>query len=281
MRIDDLRRIRTALDDADLVLIGASNGLDMAEGLNVFASDDHFRMTYGDLADTMGASCILEGMHLSQGDLAQAWAWQARFARAEWLDYAPGRVMRPLRALVGNKDHFVLTCNMDARFSRAGFDEDLVLETEGTVSKLVCAAGCSDELYPAEEPVRAIDASTRDGLADLSLVPTCPHCGIPLVCAIDELRLRRRDAALVRQFESFQRLVAAHHGHNIVVLELGVGLRNRIIKQLLAQAVSGEPNLTYAIFNYNQVVLPLGMESRCIGVEGDMASAFRTLEAMR
>ncbi len=38
----DVRRVRTALEAADLVLIGASNGLDMAEGLNIFADDDHF-----------------------------------------------------------------------------------------------------------------------------------------------------------------------------------------------------------------------------------------------
>ena len=119
-RSDKLRHVRDALRTANLVLIGASNGLDMAEGLNLFAPDDHFAEAYGDLAVTCGARSILEGMYRSSGEAARLWAWQARFACCEWLDYEPGPVMRPLRDLVGNADHFVVTCNIDARFVRAG-----------------------------------------------------------------------------------------------------------------------------------------------------------------
>lgn len=43
-------RIGKALSEADLVIIGASNGLDMAEGLNLFCADAHFWEAYGDLA---------------------------------------------------------------------------------------------------------------------------------------------------------------------------------------------------------------------------------------
>lgn len=43
-------RNKRALAEANLIVIGASNGLDMAEGLNIFCADDHFRETYGDLA---------------------------------------------------------------------------------------------------------------------------------------------------------------------------------------------------------------------------------------
>ena len=35
-------RIGRALAEADLIVIGASNGLDMAEGLNLFRADEHF-----------------------------------------------------------------------------------------------------------------------------------------------------------------------------------------------------------------------------------------------
>ena len=38
-------RIGRALAEADLIVIGASNGLDMAEGLNLFCADAHFRET--------------------------------------------------------------------------------------------------------------------------------------------------------------------------------------------------------------------------------------------
>lgn len=57
-------RIGRALAEADLIVIGASNGLDMAEGLNLFCADAHFRETYGELAQTDGIVCILQGAYL-------------------------------------------------------------------------------------------------------------------------------------------------------------------------------------------------------------------------
>ena len=55
-------RIGRALAEADLVIIGASNGLDMAEGLNLFCADAHFQEAYGDLAQADGIGCILQGL---------------------------------------------------------------------------------------------------------------------------------------------------------------------------------------------------------------------------
>ena len=51
-------RVGRILAEADLIVIGASNGLDMAEGLNLFCADAHFREAYGDLAQTDGIGCI-------------------------------------------------------------------------------------------------------------------------------------------------------------------------------------------------------------------------------
>ncbi|MDO4537499.1 MAG: hypothetical protein Q4B54_05000 [Coriobacteriales bacterium] len=280
MQIHDLKRVRAALDAADLVLIGASNGLDMAEGLNLFAPDAHFRNAYADLAQISGARSILEGFYLSHGDLAQRWAWQARFACREWLDYEPGPVLRPLHAFVADKSHFVITCNLNARFARAGFNPQLVLETEGSVSQLSCSAACCDELHPAASAMRALNASIAAGSVAPSLVPRCPQCGAPLTCAIDERRLQHPDVQLTQQLKTLQELLARHHGRNIVVLELGVGLRNGVIKQLLAHAVRSEPSLTYAVFNYSQVVFPQGLEQHCIGIPGNMAAAFQAMETL-
>ena len=287
-RSDKLRRVRDALQEADLVLIGASNGLDMAEGLNLFAPDDHFAKAYGDLAVTCGARSILEGMYRSSGEAARLWAWQARFACREWLDYEPGPVMRPLRDLVGNAQHFVVTCNIDARFARAGFDQSRVLETEGSIARMTCSAGCEDGARSTQGVARSLDASMRDGRVDASLIPRCPRCGAPLACAIDEALMMHPDDETVRKVEVLYQLAAEHaeRGGSVVVLELGVGLRNGVVKALLAKAASlaagaSGANLTYAVFNFNQVVFPQGLELFCIGIEGDMAQAFRAMEGLK
>lgn len=123
-------RIGTALSEADLVIIGASNGLDMAEGLNLFCADAHFREVYGDLAQADGIGCILQG--LVSPDANVRCRWVERFHQKEYVEYEPSPLMNELRHLTEHADTFVITCNIDGHFTRAGFNENRVLETEGS-----------------------------------------------------------------------------------------------------------------------------------------------------
>lgn len=216
-------RIGQALAEADLIIIGASNGLDMAEGPNLFSADAHFREAYGDLAQADGIGCILQG--LASPDAGVRHRWAERFHQREYLEYEPGPLMNGLRRLTEHADTFVITCNIDGHFARAGFSEDRVLETEG---------------------------STRT--------------------SIDEQRLAHPDARALAQLEELKRLARTHRGGRVAILELGVGLRNGIIKRMLAQIANACESVTYIVFNYSQAMAP---DASCetILVGGDMAPA--------
>ena len=90
-------RIGQALAEADLIVIGASNGFDMAEGLNLFRADNHFWEAYGDLAQADGIGCILQG--LSSPDANVRRRWTERFHQKEYLEYEPSPLMNGLRRL--------------------------------------------------------------------------------------------------------------------------------------------------------------------------------------
>lgn len=124
-------RIGRALAEADLIVIGASNGLDMAEGLNLFRADAHFRKAYGDLAQTDGIGCILQGLTSPDASVRRRCA--ERFHQKEYLEYEPSPLMNGLRHLTEHADTLVVTCNIDGHFARAGFNENRVLETEGSI----------------------------------------------------------------------------------------------------------------------------------------------------
>ena len=224
-------RIGRALSEADLVIIGASNGLDMAEGLNLFCADAHFREAYGDLAQADGIGCILQGLASPDASVRRRWA--ERFHQKEYLEYEPSPLMNGLRRLTEHADTFVITCNIDGYFARAGFNENRVLETEG---------------------------STRT--------------------SIDELRLTHPDAIAVAQLEALSRLVRAHRNDRVAILELGVGLRNGVIKRMLAQIANVCEHATYIVFNYSQAMTP---DTSCetILVNGDMAPAFEEVAQCR
>ena len=220
-------RIRRALAEADLIVIGASNGLDMAEGLNLFRADAHFWEAYGDLAQTDGNGCILQGLSSPDANVRRRWA--ERFHQKEHLEYEPSPLMNGLRHLAGHADTFVITCNIDGRFARAGFNENRVLETEGSIRT-----------------------------------------------SIDERRLAHPDALATAQLEELARLVRAHRNGKVAILELGVGLRNGIIKHMLAQIANVCEHATYIVFNYSQAMAP---DASCetILVDGDMAPAFEEI----
>ena len=217
-------RIARALAEADLIVIGASNGLDMAEGLNIFCADAHFWKTYGDLAQADGSSCILQG--LGSPDASVRCRWAERFHQKEYLEYEPSPLMNRLRHLTEHADTFVITCNIDGHFARAGFDENRVLEAEGSIRT-----------------------------------------------SIDERRLAHPDVLAVAQLEELARLVQVHRNSRVAILELGVGLRNGVIKRMLAQIANACERATYIVFNYSQAMEP---DASCetILVDGDMALAF-------
>lgn len=224
-------RIGRALSEADLVIIGASNGFDMSEGLNIFRADAHFWEAYGDLAQTDGFGCILQGLSSPDANVRRRWA--ERFHQKEYLEYEPSPLMNTLRRLTEHADTFVVTCNIDGHFTRAGFNENRVLETEGSIRT-----------------------------------------------SIDERRLAHPDALAMAQLEELARLVRVHRNSKVAILELGVGLRNGIIKRMLAQIANVSENVTYIVFNYSQAMVP---DASCetILVDGDMTPAFEEVVRCR
>lgn len=224
-------RLGRALAEADLIVIGASNGLDMAEGLNLFRADNHFWEAYGDLAQTHGIGCILQGLASPDANVRRRWA--ERFHQKEYVEYEPSPLMNRLRHLTEHADTFVITCNIDGHFARAGFNENSVLETEGSIRT-----------------------------------------------SIDERRLAHPDTLAMAQLDGLAHLVQAHRNHKVAILELGVGLRNGVIKRMLAQVANVCEHATYIVFNYSQAMAP---DASCetILVDGDMTPAFEEIAQCR
>ena len=55
----DLRPVAEKIQKADAILIGASNGLSMTEGLHLFADNQAFENLFGDFKDKYGLRCLL------------------------------------------------------------------------------------------------------------------------------------------------------------------------------------------------------------------------------
>ena len=60
--MNEWKQISERIKEADAILIGASNGLSITEGLHLFADNQAFEDLFGDFKRKYGIRCILQGM---------------------------------------------------------------------------------------------------------------------------------------------------------------------------------------------------------------------------
>ena len=93
-------KIKKAIDNADAVLIGASNGLSISEGYNIFADNAWFQDNFGDFRNKYGIHSILEGSFYNFPGPEEKWAFSSRLiSRKSYLE-EPSQMMKNLYALV-------------------------------------------------------------------------------------------------------------------------------------------------------------------------------------
>lgn len=266
-------KIKKAIDNADAVLIGASNGLSISEGYNIFADNAWFQDNFGDFRNKYGIHSILEGSFYNFPSLEEKWAFSSRLiSRKSYLE-EPSQMMKNLHAVVGAKDCFLVTSNTEDHFVPAGFSREQVFEMEGRMTESRCASGCCEDVYENREDVLRMAEAEENGLVPSELVPRCPHCGSPLTVNIADSNSFFQTRHFQKKMQDYQDFIQKYHGKNLVILELGVGWRNRMIKEPLMQLTASEPHAVYITFNKGEIYIPSEIADKSIGVDGDIAAA--------
>lgn len=208
-----------ALRQADAILIGASNGLSIAEGYNIFADNEMFRSQFWSFRQRFGIHSVLDGCFHNYPSEIDRHEFLSRLVEYWVKDYRPSQVMDNLRAIIGDKPHFILTTNGDTHLELSGFDPTCVWEIEGTFTHLL------------------------------------------------QGKLPDNKQGVVNSF------LSRYTGKRLVVLELGIGSRNRIIKQPLMQLVEHEPNATYITLNLpHELYISEEIAGKSIALPGDIAT---------
>lgn len=212
---------------ADALLIGASNGLSIAEGYHIFADNEMFRRQFGDFQQKYGIRNVIEGCFYHYPTMNDRQEFLDRLVRYWVKDYRPSQVMKDLLAIVNGKDYFILTSNADTHLELSGFDAERVFEVEGTFEDMLHNRSIQDK---SQEVNAFLDR---------------------------------------------------HHGKRLVILELGIGKRNRMIKLPLMQLAADEPHATYITLNLAlELYIPDAIAHKSIGLEGDIAVTLGELKRL-
>ena len=147
-----LERLAAALEEADAVLVGAGAGLSTSAGFAY--SGERFRRYFGDFEAAYGFHDMYSGGFYPFPTSEEHWAYWSRFIFLNRYCDPPKPVYQNLHKLVGDKDYFVLTTNVDHCFQKAGFDKRRLFYTQGDYGLWQCSKPCHDKTYDNQEADR-------------------------------------------------------------------------------------------------------------------------------
>ncbi|MCR4956964.1 MAG: hypothetical protein K6A30_09820 [Lachnospiraceae bacterium] len=215
---------RKIINDADALLITASNGLSIAEGYHIFADNEDFKSYFGTYREKYGIDCLIRGVFTPMF-LTDKESYMHTVHKYLIDDYTPRETMKNLLNLVINKDYFVLTSNGDTHFQLCGFHPDKIFEIEGNF----------------------------DGLEEMS----------------SEWQMQQH---------RFQQFLSKHKDKKLVLLELGIGAQNQIIKAPTMKLVEEHKNWFFITLNMaGQINILDSIKHRSITIKGDISDSLKHL----
>ena len=271
-----IERLKTAIAEADAVVIGAGAGLSTAAGFTY--SGERFERYFSDFAEKYGIRDMYSGGFYPFPTSEAFWAYWSRYIFINRYMDAPKPVYDDLLKLVANKDYFVITTNVDHCFQKAGFDKKRLFYTQGDYGLFQCSEPCRPETFDNEAVVREMVARQKEMRVPSELLPRCPHCGRPMTM---NLRCDDRFAedegwhAAAERYETFLRTRA---GQKLLFWELGVGYNTpAIIKYPFWRMTAKNPNAIYACVNLGEADAPSEIWKQSICIDGDIGEILSRL----
>ncbi len=274
-----MERLKQALDKADAVVIGAGAGLSTSAGLTYDGA--RFEEYFGDFKERYGIRDMYSGGFYPFPTLEEYWAWWSRHIMVNRYEDAPKPVYQDLLALVGNKDYFVLTTNVDHQFQKAGFDKRRLFYTQGDYGLFQCSQPCHQVTYDNEEAVRRMVAEQKNKKVPTKLIPRCPKCGRPMTVNLRCDDAFVQDEGWYTAQEWYQDFLRRHQTGKIVYLELGVGMNTPvIIKYPFWRLTAENPQAIYVCINLGEAACPQEIAGQSICINRDIGMALECLRGV-
>ena len=274
---DEIEALGEALDKADSVVIGAGAGLSTSAG---FVYDGgRFRKYFSDFASKYGFSDMYSGGFYPYETEEEFWAYWSRYIFINRYMDAPKPVYENLLSLVGKKDYFVITTNVDHCFQKAGFDKARLFYTQGDYGLFQCSKPCRQETFDNEDIIREMAARQRDMKIPKELLPRCPHCNRPMTVNLRSDGSFVEDEGWHKASARYTDFIRSRKGGRILFLELGVGYNTPgIIKYPFWSMTNENPNAVYACVNFGQAFCPDEIKDRSICINGDIGEVLKRLK---
>ena len=273
----EIKRLKSALDAAEAVIIGAGAGLSTAAGFTY--SGERFRKNFSDFEETYGFHDMYSGGFFPFDTPEEQWAFWSRNIMLNRYTEPPNPVYSDLFSLVENKDYFVITTHVDHCFQKAGFDKKRLFYTQGDYGLFQCSEPCCNETFDNEDTVKQMYEQQRDMKIPSSLLPKCPLCGKPLTMNLRADDKFVEDEGWRKAAERYTDFIRSRKNSRVLYLELGVGYNTPvIIKYPFWQLTAENPHAVYACVNLEDAAAPYEIAERSILINKDISIILNELQ---
>lgn len=283
-REENIQRLKSEIETADAIVIGAGAGLSTAAGLTY--SGERFDRYFSDFKERFGITDMYSGGFYPFPDDETRWAWWARHIYYNRYIEAPKPVYQKLFERVCGKDYFVITTNVDHQFQKAGFDKKRLFYTQGDYGLFQSVNPSIRKTYDNEEWVmQAMGAQgfikDAEGIFQIpqsgvvmkipaELIPKCMDDGSPLTMNLRADDSFVEDEGWHRASAAYSDFILRHENLHTLYFEIGVGANTPvIIKYPFWQMTNDNPKAVYACLNYNEAFCPKQIEKQSICLDGD------------
>ena len=292
-RDEAISRLKTEIETAEAIVIGAGAGLSTAAGLTY--SGERFLKYFGDFAERFGIRDMYSGGFYPFPDAETRWAWWARHIYYNRYVSAPRPVYEDLRKLVQGKDYFVITTNVDHQFQRAGFDKKRLFYTQGDYGLFQSVNPAIRKTYDNEEWVmQAMEAQgfvrNEKGIFEITaggsvsmkipalLIPKCPDDGSDVTMNLRADDSFVEDEGWYRASAAYADFLRRHESMHVLFLEIGIGMNTPVIcKYPFWQMTKDNPKAVYACLNFNDAYCPVEIEKQSVCIDGDSVEVIERL----
>ena len=272
-----IEKLKKALDDVDVVVVGAGAGLSTSAGF--VYSGGRFKKNFSDFEEKYGFHDMYSGAFCQYDTPEEHWAYWSRFITVNRYMDPPKPVYEHLMDLIKDKEYFVITTNVDHCFQKAGVDKMRLFYTQGDYGLFQCSEPCCQETFENEEIVRQMMERQEDMRVPPELLPVCPHCGRPVTMNLRSDNRFVEEEGWHRAAERYENFLRTRTNSQILFLELGVGYNTPgIIKYPFWQMTAQNPKAIYVCINYGEAVCPDDIKRQSICIENDIAKVLEDLK---
>ncbi len=273
---EKIELLREKIENADAIVIGAGAGLSTSAGFTY--SGERFQKYFSDFIEKYHFRNMYEGGFYPFDSLEEHWAYWSRYIYINRYMDAPKPVYENLFKLVGNKDYFVLTTNVDHCFQKAGFAKERLFYTQGDYGLFQCQTPCKPYTYDNEAQVKRMVEEQKDMRIPTELIPKCPVCGKPMTMNLRADDTFVQDEGWDIHAGYYEKFLNTHKESKILFLELGVGYNTPgIIKYPFWQMTARNGNAEYICINKGEVNVPNEIRDRSIEIDADIYDVLNDL----